>query len=193
MMLRAIAFAALAAISTTAGAAELGDDGLHKTDWMRDTFKDLGEDLAEATAEGKRLLIMVEQRGCIYCTKMHEEVFPREEIASYIEDNFFVVQMNLHGSTEIVDFDGEALEEREAARKWGVLFTPTMMFFPEEVGAEAPANEVAVAVMPGAFGAGTTLDFLTWIQEKRYEDQSEEDFQRYHARRIQERSDGSFD
>ena len=135
MMLRAIAFAALAAISTTAGAAELGDDGLHKTDWMRDTFKDLGEDLAEATAEGKRLLIMVEQRGCIYCTKMHEEVFPREEIASYIEDNFFVVQMNLHGSTEIVDFDGEALEEREAARKWGVLFTPTMMFFPEEVGA----------------------------------------------------------
>jgi thioredoxin-related protein len=193
MMLRAIAFAALAAISTTAGAAELGDDGLHKTDWMRDTFKDLGEDLAEATAEGKRLLIMVEQRGCIYCTKMHEEVFPRDEIASYIEDNFFVVQMNLHGSTEIVDFDGEALEEREAARKWGVLFTPTMMFFPEEVGAEAPANEVAVAVMPGAFGAGTTLDFLTWIQEKRYEDQSEEDFQRYHARRIQERSDGSFD
>jgi thioredoxin-related protein len=193
MMLRAIAFAALAAISTTAGAAELGDDGLHKTDWMRDTFKDLGEDLAEATAEGKRLLIMVEQRGCIYCTKMHEEVFPREEIASYIDDNFFVVQMNLHGSTEIVDFDGEALEEREAARKWGVLFTPTMMFFPEEVDAEAPANEVAVAVMPGAFGAGTTLDFLTWIQEKRYEDQSEEDFQRYHARRIQERSDGSFD
>ena len=38
----------------SAGAAELGDDGLHKTDWMRDTFKDLREDLEEANAEGKR-------------------------------------------------------------------------------------------------------------------------------------------
>ena len=193
MKLRAIAFAALAALSRPAGAAELGDHGLHKTDWQRDTFKDLSEDLAEATAEGKRLLIMVEQRGCIYCTKMHEEVFPREDIAAYIRENFFVVQMNLHGSTEITDFDGEALEEREAARKWGVLFTPTMMFFPEEVETEAPANQVAVAVMPGAFGAGTTLDFLTWINEDRYLDQSEEDFQRYHARRIQERANGSAD
>jgi len=58
-------------------AAELGDDGLHKTDWMRDTFKDLREDLADANAEGKRLVVMIEQRGCIYCTKMHKEVFPR--------------------------------------------------------------------------------------------------------------------
>ena len=28
-----------------AHAVEVGDDGLHKTDWMRDTFKDLREDL----------------------------------------------------------------------------------------------------------------------------------------------------
>ncbi len=46
-----------------AGAAEMGDDGLHKTDWMRDTFKDLREDFAEANAEGKRLMVLVEQRG----------------------------------------------------------------------------------------------------------------------------------
>lgn len=44
-------------------AATLGDDGLHKTDWMRETFKDLGEDLAEANAEGKRLMVIIEQRG----------------------------------------------------------------------------------------------------------------------------------
>ena len=62
--------------------AEVGDDGLHKQPWMRDTFKDL----AEATAEGKRLMVMIEQRGCIYCKKMHEEVFVIPEIAQYIED-----------------------------------------------------------------------------------------------------------
>ncbi len=32
---------------------EIGDDGLHKQIWMRDTFKDLREDLNEANMEGK--------------------------------------------------------------------------------------------------------------------------------------------
>ena len=67
--------------ATAAVAAELGDDGLHKAPWMRDTFKDLREDLDEANAEGKRLMILVEQRGCIYCKKMHEEVFSVPEVA----------------------------------------------------------------------------------------------------------------
>lgn len=172
-------------------AAELGDDGLHKTDWMRDTFKDLPADLAEANDEGKRLMILFEQRGCIYCAEMHEKVFPREDVANYIRENYFVVQMNLHGDTEIVDFDGETLTEKKAARKWGLLFTPSILFLPEDVPENMTAMQAAVAMMPGAFGAGTTLDMLTWVNEKRYELDGEEDFQRYHARRIKERNDGS--
>ena len=174
-------------------AAELGDDGLHKTPWMRDTFKDLGEDLAEAQDEGKRLMLIFEQRGCIYCTKMHEEVFPRPEITEYIEDNYFVVQLNLHGDVEVTDFDGETLSEKDMARKWGILFTPTMMFLPEELEDEVPAPQAAVAVMPGAFGPGTTIDMLTWVNEKRYALDGDEDFQRYHARRIEERNNGKTD
>lgn len=180
-------------ITMPAFAAELGDDGLHKTKWMRDTFKDLREDLSEANAEGKRMAIIVEQRGCIYCTKMHNEVFPREDIAKYIEKNFFVVQINLHGDLEVIDFDGEALTEKEATRKWGVLFTPSILFLPETITDQQTAQQAAVALMPGAFGAGTTLDMFTWVAEKRYALDSEEDFQRYHARRIQERANGSQD
>lgn len=174
-------------------AAELGDDGLHKTPWMRDTFKDLREDLAEANDEGKRLVIMFEQRGCIYCTKMHKEVFPDEKITRMIEENYFVVQLNLHGDIEVTDFDGEILPEKDMARKWGILFTPSIMFLPEEVDEGMTAPQVAVATMPGAFGKGTTLDMFTWVAEKRYELDNGEDFQRYHARRIQERNNGSFD
>lgn len=174
-------------------AAELGDDGLHKTDWMRDTFKDLREDLAEANAEGKRLVLFFEQRGCVYCTKMHEDVFPRPVISDYISENYFVVQLNLYGDVEVTDFDGEVLTEKQAARKWSVLFTPTILFLPEEVGEDQTAQQAAVAVMPGAFGGGTTLDMFTWVNEKRYALDNGEDFQRYHARMIQERSDGSTD
>ena len=183
-------FALLLALPVAA--AELGDDGLYKADWLRDTFKDLNEDLAEANSEGKRLMLIFEQRGCIYCRKMHEEVFSRPDIEQYLKGNYFVVQMNLHGATEMTDFDGQVLTERAMARKWGLLFTPTMMFLPKEV-AGVPAPQAAVAMMPGAFGAGTTLDMLTWVVEDRYLAQDSEDFQRYHARRIQERNNGSTD
>lgn len=192
-MTRILTMLAAITMAVPLWAAELGDDGLHKTAWMRDTFKDLREDLDEANAEGKRLVLFFEQRGCIYCTKMHKEVFPREDVSSYIEENYFVVQLNLHGSTLVTDFDGEEMEERAMARKWGILFTPTLMFLPEEVGEDMTAPQAAVAVMPGAFGAGTTLDMFTWVAEKRYAIENGEDFQRYHARRIQERSNGSFD
>ncbi|MGR3759740.1 thioredoxin family protein [Roseobacteraceae bacterium NS-SX3] len=187
--------AALAALLIAAplAAAEVGDDGLHKPPWMRDTFKDLREDLEEANAEGKRLVLFFEQRGCVYCTKMHEEIFPRPEIGGYISEHFFAVQLNLHGDIEVTDFDGEVLPEKELARKWGILFTPTIMFLPEEIPENEAAVEAAVAVMPGAFGAGTTLDMFTWVQEKRYALDNGEDFQRYHARRIRERDNGSTD
>ncbi len=182
-----------AVLALPLAAAEMGDDGLHKTPWMRDTFKDLREDLEEANSEDKRLLLMFEQRGCVYCTKMHEEVFPTDVIANYINENYFVVQLNLHGDIEVTDFDGETLSEKQMARKWGILFTPTMMFLPQEVPEEATAPQAAVAVMPGAFGVGTTLDMLTWVNEERYALDSDEDFQRYHARMIQERDNGSTD
>lgn len=177
----------IALVSAVPAAAELGDDGLHKTPWMRDTFKDLREDLEEANSEGKRLVLFVEQRGCIYCRKMHEEVFPDPEVSAFIAANFFVVQLDLHGSTTAVDFDGEEAEQRVLARKWGLLFTPTLIFLPEDVPQGVTAMEAAAAVMPGAFGKWTTLDLFTWVAEKRYAAGSEEDFQRYHARRFAER------
>ncbi|MGR3495753.1 thioredoxin family protein [Citreimonas sp.] len=192
--MKALRMAALAAVMAwPAAAQEMGDDGLHKQPWMMDTFKDLREDLAEANAEGKRLVLFFEQRGCIYCTQMHEEVFVDPTISDYIEENFFVVQLNLHGSTEVTDLDGESLPERDMARKWRVMFTPTIVFLPEEVPEGQSAMDAQVAVMPGAFGKGTTLDMFTWVNEKRYEIEDGEDFQRYHARMIQERDNGRTD
>lgn len=179
-------FPAIAAILLACGvqAAELGDDGLHKAAWMRDTFKDLGEDLAEANAEGKRLMVLIEQRGCLYCRKMHEEVFVDPEVEAVIEEHFFVVQINMFGDVEVTDFDGTTLPEKDMVRRWGALFTPSILFFPEEVEADSTAASVAVANMPGAFSKWTTLNMLTWVVEHGYE--TGEPFQKYHARRLAE-------
>ena len=184
LLTRTIALFALLLV-TPASAVEMGDDGLHKQPWFSVTFKDMTEDLETANDEGKRLVIFFEQRGCIYCKKMHEEVFSDPEVAAYIQANYMVVQMNLFGDEEVTDFDGEALPEKEMARRWGVVFTPTIMFMPDETEEDAVAGKVAVAQIPGAFQKGTTLHMFQWVKEKGYE--GEEHFQKYHARKLAER------
>ncbi|MCW3782346.1 SoxW family protein [Defluviimonas salinarum] len=176
------AIAILAALATPALGVELGDDGLHKPNWLRDTFKDLREDLAEANAEGKRLMVIIEQRGCIYCTRMHEEIFPDPEIDALIRDNYFVVQMNLFGDVEVIDFDGTVLPEKEMAVRWGVVFTPTMIFFPEEVPEGLTAAQASVFTVPGAFERGTTSALFTWVRDHGYE--TGEHFQHFVAERA---------
>ena len=128
-MKRLILIAAAVFLSATMGLAEMGDDGLHKAPWMRDTFKDLSEDLADANAEGRRLMVIIEQRGCIYCKKMHEDVFPVVKIADYIEENFFVVQINMFGDVEVTDFDGTILPEKEMVRRLGrTVYSVNLVF-----------------------------------------------------------------
>ncbi|WP_444464215.1 SoxW family protein [Rhodobacter capsulatus] len=174
--------AALLLTALPALATDLGDDGLHKPAWLRETFKDLREDLAEANAEGKRLLITFEQRGCIYCTKMHEEVFTDPAIETLIRDHYFVVQMNLFGDVEVTDFDGTVVREKDMAMRWGVMFTPTLIFLPETVPEGKTTPQAAVAMMPGAFGKGTTEALLIWVRDHGYE--SGENFQKFVASRM---------
>ncbi len=178
------------AIATT-NAAEVGDDGLHKQAWFVATFRDIAEDIETAREEGKRLAIIFEQRGCIYCRKLHEEVLSDQGVAGYINDNFMVVQYNLFGDEEVTDLDGETLTEKTAARKWRIVFTPTIVFLPEQPSNENHVGEAAVATIPGAFGKGTTKHMFEWVKAKGYE--GEEPFQKYHARRLQEEPNPNMD
>ena len=174
-------------LAVTAQATPVGEDGLHKPDWLVETFRDMRDDLEDAQAQGKRLLLMFEQRGCIYCTRMHENVYPDPEITRMLTEDFMVVQINLFGNIPVTDFDGTTLDERDMARRWGVVFTPTLVFAPETAPESGSMRDAAVMTMPGAFERGTTRLMLQWVLEKGYE--GEEHFQHYVARMLQERSD----
>ena len=115
-----------------------------------------------------------------------QKVYPDPKIDALIRDSYFVVQMNLFGDVEVTDFDGTVLPEKDMAVRWGVMFTPTMIFLPEEVTDGATAAESAVAMMPGAFGIGTTEALLTWVRDKGYA--SGEHFQKYLAARMAEQN-----
>lgn len=183
-----LAVALIAAGSLPAAAepvvAEIGDDGLHKEEWFSITFRDIAEDIQAAKADGKRLALIYEQRGCIYCREVHEKLLTDPEVRDYIKANYMMVQYNMFGDEEVTDLDGEVLTEKSAARKWGYLFTPTIVFLPEDVPTGKSVGEAAVAVMPGAFRKGTFLNMFRWVREKGYE--TDEHFQLYHARKLEE-------
>jgi thioredoxin-related protein len=156
----------LTSFAVTSHAAEVGDDGLHKQPWFSQTFRDIKEDMAQAKAEGKRLALIFEQRGCIYCRQVHETVLVDPEVRDFIKANYMIVQYNLYGDEEVIDTDGETLSEKTAARKWGVNFTPTIFFLPEDAAEGKDVGALKVAVMPGAFRKGTFLDMFQWVHQK---------------------------
>ena len=110
---------------------EPGEDGMYHQPWFYESFLDLAEDVTESAKAGKRVVIIFEQRGCPYCKEMHVVNLRRPKIVNYIKKNFNVIKMDLWGSREVTDFDGKKLPEKEFARKYGVQFTPTMIFLPD--------------------------------------------------------------
>ena len=164
------------AVGTTArpAAAEapvLNDDGLYEQPFFVQSFLDLAEDLELAADSGKRFAVMWELRGCPYCKETHLVNFADPEIRDFVSSNFDILQLNLIGSREVVDFDGDAMEERALARKWGVRFTPTTQFFPETLDQVAgrKGSEAEVARMPGYFRPPHFLAMYRFVQEKAYE------------------------
>lgn len=152
----------LLAHSALAGSVPLGDDGLHKPDWLKNSFKVLTEDNQEATDAGRHLLLIVEQRGCIYCARLHNEVLTDPRLDRLIRDEFDVVQVDLFGGTELTDMDGEILTEKRAAAKWGVTVTPTLIFLPSAPPSGEDARHAAMAVIPGVLDADDLLAAMEW-------------------------------
>jgi len=180
-------FLAVIAVSgfmfSSAGAAEVGEDGLHIQPWFMDSFLDLRDDLQELTAQGKRFAVIWEQRGCPYCRETHEVNFAEKRIADYIKANFGVLQLNMWGSRKVTDFDGEELEERALAQKWRVIYTPTIVFFGDKLPAEATSANMEVMRMPGYFKRFHFMSMFEYVAANAYKDQP---FQRFIQHKFDE-------
>ena len=74
---------------------------------------------------------MWELRGCPYCKETHLVDFAKPEIESYIKDHFEILQLDIIGSHEVTDFDGEKLFQKRWRKIW-CSFPPTFHFFPDK-------------------------------------------------------------
>src|SRR5215470_7554482 len=130
------------AASPARAAAVMTDDGFYREDWFLDSFLELADDLKSTAAAGKQLAVIWEQPGCPYCRDTHLVNFAQKNIETYIRRHFEVIQLDLHGSRVVTDFDGEKLGEKQLAGKYGVRGTPTIQFFADlnDLGRKAPLD-----------------------------------------------------
>ena len=164
------------------------EGGLHSQHWFQLSFLDLKEDFNEAKAEGRRFAVIFEQRGCPYCIRLHTEVLALKYINDYVRENFRIVQLDLWGAREVVDFDGTKMPEKALAERWGVIFTPTIVFFKDDLaGLDGKWGRPLEAIerLPLSYGQHTFYDLFVWVRHKIYE--RDKNFQRFHISRIAER------
>ena len=98
---------------------------------------------------------MWELRGCPYCKETHLVNFAKPEITNYIQQRFEILQLNIIGSREVTDFDGEKLTEKAFAQKYGVRGVPIFQFFPDSVAglAREAAARARGRARPGLYRA----------------------------------------
>lgn len=178
MLVGAAAAYAYAALPARADGPVLTADGLYKEPWFLDSFLILADDLEDAHKDGKRFVIMWALKGCPYCKETHVVNFAQPRIADYIKANFAVLQLNIIGSLQVTDFDGEQLSEKALAAKYGVRATPTFQFFDERAAPlkSLPPQKREVARTAGYLLPDDFLAMFRYVRDKAYEKGSFRDF-----------------
>jgi thioredoxin-related protein len=131
-------FLLVGALATAAGEAPseltqgLQNPGYHEQPaWFKASFLDIREDVAEATAEDKRIILYFYQDGCPYCAKLLQENLGDQSIAQLMQESFDVVAINLWGDREVTGLSGESTTEKQLGADLKVQFTPTMLLLDE--------------------------------------------------------------
>lgn len=99
--------------------------------WFKNTFLDLNEDLNESlNANKKGLIVYFGQKHCAYCEALIKINFGSEkDIVQYTQKHFNVLPIDIWGSREVTDFQGNSLTEKKYAEREKANFTPSLIFY----------------------------------------------------------------
>lgn len=100
--------------------------------WFKNSFLDLRDDVKDAAAKNKRVMLYFYQDGCPYCKKLLEDNFGQRSIAEKTQKYFDVVQINIWGDREVTDLKGATVTEKNFARDNRVMYTPTLVMLNEK-------------------------------------------------------------
>ena len=103
-----------------------------KPDWFKESFLEFEDDVAEAAAAGRRVMLYFHQDSCPYCSRLIEENFTDPDIKAYIIEHFDGISLNLWGDREVVSVGGQDFNEKTFAAALRVQYTPTLVFLDED-------------------------------------------------------------
>jgi len=108
--------------------------------WFSESLLDLREDVAEAAAQGKRVMLYFGQDGCPYCKRLMEVNFRQAAIAAKAQRHLVALAINIWGDREVTWTDGAVTTEKRLAARLKVQFTPTLVFLDERGGVALRLN-----------------------------------------------------
>ena len=138
--------------------------------WFVETFLDFREDVRDARAQGKRLLVYFGQDGCPYCKLLMDTTFTETRVADQIRRGFVPIALNLWGDREITWIDGRKMTEKQLGALLKVQFTPTLLLFNERAQVIArlngyqPPERMAAALHYAAARLETRQPFADYMQ-----------------------------
>jgi thioredoxin-related protein len=141
---------------------------VEKPDWFVNSFLDIREDVSDAAATGKRVLLYFYQDGCPYCKKLLDTNLALQDTETRMREHFAVIAINMWGDREVTGFAGELTTEKEFAKSLRVMFTPTLLFLDESgnvvlrVNGYYPPHKFNAALDYAASHNGRDPDFRTW-------------------------------
>ncbi|MDO8706742.1 MAG: thioredoxin fold domain-containing protein [Sulfuricaulis sp.] len=97
--------------------------------WFKKSFLVLGEDMQEAKAQGRHVLLFLHLAECPYCARQLDENFRSGDTKIFAEKHFDVIAIDIRGGSTVEWFDGKSYTEKALAAKLKVMATPTLLFF----------------------------------------------------------------
>ncbi|MFP6775504.1 MAG: thioredoxin family protein [PS1 clade bacterium] len=133
-------------------------------DWFKTSFLDFNDDIKEANEENRHVMIYFWQNGCPYCSNLVEENFHNDSLVLKLNNNFDVIEINMWGDRELVDWNGTDFIEKEFSEYMSVQFTPTLVFL--------NSNGDIVLRMNGYQSVKKMHHILDYVSQKIYSENS---------------------
>lgn len=127
-MRRFIVMAAVLVASASGAVEDPRDPYEH---FFRDTFGDYAEELESARSEGKLgIVLFFEMDECPFCHRMKTTVLNQPRVQAWYRERFLSFAVDIEGQSEITDFQGRTMLEKDFATKvHRVRATPVVAFF----------------------------------------------------------------
>jgi thioredoxin-related protein len=129
--------------------------------WFKESFLEIQEDVDEATAANKHVILFFQLNDCPYCDRMLTESFEAQPLSGFIREHFDVIAINVRGDREVAFDETTTLSEKQLSALLKVQATPAILFLDRDNNTVARVN--------GYRSPQRFRQVLRYVQERAYE------------------------